>query len=113
MCVILNQSSQHFYIQLIYNKCLKKFNVKLLPFLHESLLLTGLDGSPDAATRRQRGRGAVDREYRPGLSAGISGAGFQLENSSMASSVSNRLQAESRAPDSQDGRSNIDRLTLL
>uniref|UniRef100_K1R4A2 Pericentriolar material 1 protein n=1 Tax=Magallana gigas TaxID=29159 RepID=K1R4A2_MAGGI len=67
---------------------------------HES----GLDGSPDAATRRQRGRGAVDREYRPGLSAGISGAGFQLENSSMASSVSNRLQADSRAPDSQDGR---------
>lgn len=67
---------------------------------HES----GLDGSPDAATRRQRGRGAVDREYRPGLSAGISGAGFQLENSSMASSVSNRLQADSRAPDSLDGR---------
>lgn len=88
-------------------------NVKLLPFLHESLLLTGLDGSPDAATRRQRGRGAVDREYRPGLSAGISGAGFQLENSSMASSVSNRLQADSRAPDSLDGRSDTNRLTLL
>ncbi|XP_056010025.1 pericentriolar material 1 protein-like isoform X3 [Ostrea edulis] len=64
---------------------------------HES----GMDGNPDLRTRGQRSYGAIDREYRPGLSAGISGAGFQLENSSIASTVSNRFQAEARALESQ------------
>lgn len=60
-----------------------------------------MDGNPDLRTRGQRSYGAIDREYRPGLSAGISGAGFQLENSSIASTVSNRFQAEARALESQ------------
>ncbi|XP_062615320.1 pericentriolar material 1 protein-like isoform X1 [Saccostrea cucullata] len=57
----------------------------------------GENTSPDSRSRGQRGSGVLNRDYRPGLSAGISGAGFQLENSSIASTVSNRLQAESRA----------------
>ena len=63
--------------------------------------MVGMDTSPDAKPRGQRGAGPLNRDYRPGLSAGISGAGFQLENSSIASSVSNRLQTEGRLQDRQ------------
>ena len=49
--------------------------------------------------------GLSDGVYRPGLSAGISGAGFQLENDSVASTASRGQQgATGGASRDQDNR---------